>query len=184
MKDLQMMTDLRVNRNAELATVLYVEADQEDATLMTRAFARKAPSLQLTTVADGWQAVDYLSGQGGYGDRSKHPLPSVVLLDVKLPGMSGFDVLRWIREQSDYNLLPVLVLTSVAQPEDERNARRLGADWFLEIPRPPRGFEEIVDQLQRRWLAAASAAGPSPANPVRKLIRNKTTGAFLTKSGD
>src|SRR5512133_1166228 len=93
------------------ATVLYVEDEEFDRFLMERAFAKAGLRGALQTVNDGRAAIQYLSGMNEYADRERHPLPAVVLLDLNLPEVHGFDVLRWIRSQPGHSHLPVVVFS-------------------------------------------------------------------------
>ncbi len=99
-------------------TILLVEDNQSDVFLVGRAFHKaKVPHL-LQVVEDGEQAVAYLSGAGPYADRSRFPLPLFVLLDLKLPRKSGFEVLEWLRRQPAIRRVPVVILTSSDHLED------------------------------------------------------------------
>ena len=112
-------------------TVLLVEDEPEDRIILADAFRRVAPKLALQTVQDGEEAIDYLAGRGGFADRAAHPVPRLVLLDLKLPRRSGFEVLEWIRSSPDHKDLPVVVLTSSAEPLDIDRAYALGATSYL-----------------------------------------------------
>ena len=114
-----------------LETVLVVEDNPHDASLLQYA-AEKAPSgLAFHFVANGEEAIAYLEGKDGFADRRAHPLPKLVLLDLSLPGMSGFDVLSWIRRHPLLNELKVFVWTDVGEPEAIERATRAGANTFV-----------------------------------------------------
>src|SRR3954464_15141329 len=89
--------------------VLHVDDDPSDTLLMEQACRKAGVSFQLRSVADGEAAIAYLSGEGIYADRERHPLPALVLLDLKMPRKTGFDVLKWIRVRSTYKPLPVVI---------------------------------------------------------------------------
>jgi len=110
--------------------ILLAEDDDADVLLLCRAFAKAGVTNPLQVVSDGEQAVAYLAGQGGYADRERHPLPALVLLDIKLPRRSGLDVLAWMREQPGLRRIPVIVLTSSEQPADISCAYDAGAHAF------------------------------------------------------
>jgi len=82
----------------------------------------------LLVVSDGLQAVKYLTGELPYADRAKYPFPDVVLLDLQLPLMDGFEVLNWIRRQPDLKFLPVIALTGSMRNEDTSLACKAGAN--------------------------------------------------------
>jgi CheY-like chemotaxis protein len=134
------------------ATVLYVEDEQYDVLFMRKAFESVGLGESLKVVTDGRQAIHYLGGKGEYQDRTKHPLPSVVLLDLKLPIVSGFEVLRWLRGRPEFQALPVVVLSSSTRDEDRSQVRELGANAYLEKPGSLLEFPTVVEYLKKRWL--------------------------------
>jgi CheY-like chemotaxis protein len=107
---------------------------------------------QLIVVPDGQRAIDYLSGKGDYGDREKHPLPALLLLDLNLPLKTGLEVLRWMGTQSALAALPVVVLSSSMQRVDIQSARRLGAQEFFTKPVDPAALKETARVIRERWL--------------------------------
>ena len=128
-------------------TVLHVEDEPEDRIFVADAFKRVAPALALRSVQDGEQAVAYLSGVGPFADRTAHPTPDLVLLDLKLPRRSGFEVLDWIRRSSDCPQLPVFVLTSSSEPRDIEQAYALGATSYLVKSLDLKSTRELVRAL-------------------------------------
>jgi len=123
-----------MNANATPATVLYVEDEECDRMFMKRAFQKAGMGESLRTVVNGREAIDYLAGSGVYADRSQHPLPAVVLLDLNMPVIPGFDVLRRIRERPELAALPVVIFSSSTRDEDKVKARELGANDFAGKP--------------------------------------------------
>lgn len=132
--------------------VLYVEDEESDQLLMRFAFEKEGFEQALRTVSDGRLALDYLCGSGAYGDRWTHPMPGVVLLDLNLPEIHGFDVLKWIRAHPLHSTLPVVVFTSSQREEDRARAQLLGATEFLLKPNSATGFREVARRLSSRWL--------------------------------
>ena len=114
--------------------ILLVDDDDNDAVLIKRAFARSGIPHLINTVKDGQEAICYLSGDVPYRDRSKNPLPALVLLDIKMPMKDGFEVLRWIRAQPEFARLCVVMLTSSDEIRDVNKAYQLGATSFLVKP--------------------------------------------------
>ncbi|MDP9349733.1 MAG: response regulator, partial [Gemmatimonadota bacterium] len=102
--------------------------------------------------SDGDQAVAYLSGEGEYADRSRYPLPGLVLLDVKLPRRSGHEVLEWIRAKPVLRRIPVVVLTSSDVPDDRNRAYDLGASSYLVKPSGTSDRNEMVRLMGLYWL--------------------------------
>lgn len=126
-------------------TVLLVEDSHNDILLLQRAHKMAKMNGQLQVVKDGEQAVAYLSGRNSYVDRDQHPLPTLILLDLKLPRKSGFEVLEWLRSQPVLKRLPVVVLTSSAQASDVNRAYELGANSYM--VKPVR-FDSLVNMLK------------------------------------
>src|SRR3569832_1446866 len=98
------------------ATILLAEDNDNDALLMRHAFRRAGVSNPVLRVCDGEEAVDYLSGNGVYAVRQQYPLPVLLLLDLKMPRLNGFEVLSWVRSQERFQHLPVTILTSSDHP--------------------------------------------------------------------
>ena len=114
--------------------ILLVENNPDDVLLVLRAFQRASVSRPVQVVTSGMDALAYVQGALPYDDREKHPLPAMVLLDIRMPGMDGFEVLRWIRGQFDFAHLCVVMLTSSDNIHDANQAYRLGANSFLVKP--------------------------------------------------
>ncbi len=135
---------------AENATVLYVEDEEGDALFMQMAFERAGLKESLQLVGDGRQAIKYLSGVNGYANRAAHPVPALVLLDLNLPEVPGFEVLRWMRQRAEYTATPVVVFSSSTKPEDKVKAQELGANEYVEKPHSGLKFGEVVSGL-KKW---------------------------------
>jgi CheY-like chemotaxis protein len=116
-------------------TVLLVEDNQEDVFLLRRAFRRENVDCLLQTAEDGEEAIAYLGSSGKYADRAAYPFPSLVLLDLKLPYVTGFEVLAWIGAQPACKNLRVVILTSSGEERDRERARQFGVrDYYLKPP--------------------------------------------------
>lgn len=133
-------------------TVLYVEDEETDAIFMQRAFAGKGLNENLRRVKDGRAAIDYLSGSGEYCDRGKFPVPAVVLLDLNLPLVPGFEVLQWMRNHPDYGKTPVVVFSSSTREDDRVKAQELGASEFLSKPSSGLEFGKVAEVLRGKWI--------------------------------
>lgn len=156
-------------------TILYVEDEENDAFFMRRAFRRAGLEGFLRVVADGQLAIDYLSGRGPSADRVQFPLPALVLLDLNLPMVSGFQVLRWIRCQPQFQHLPVVIFSSSARTEDRSQAKDLGASDYFEKPDTGSDFGAILEALKQKWFAQLTAGLPAATAP----ILNKGSAASL-----
>ncbi len=134
------------------ATVLYVEDEEGDVFFMRAAFRKAGLGGVLRAVGNGQEAMDYVSGSGPYADRELHPFPSMILLDLNLPLVSGFEVLEWLKAFPEFRGLPVIVFSSSARAEDKAKARELGAVDYVEKPASGVDFPQVVDRLRERWL--------------------------------
>jgi CheY-like chemotaxis protein len=138
-----------------LETILLVEDNPDDVLLLKRAFKKAGFAHALQIASHGEEAVDYLAGDGRYADREKHPFPALMLLDLQLPRRSGHEVLEWLRGQDDLKRLPVVVLTSSREPTDINRAYDLGANSYLVKPVSFDALLEMVQILERYWIALA-----------------------------
>ena len=134
------------------SVILLVEDDEADILLLRRAFRNAHIANPLIEVRDGQAAIQYLSGEGDYADRTRYPIPFLILLDLRLPKLSGFEVIAWMRDQPQLAKLIVVVLTASDHVPDVTKARDLGANSYLV---KPGNFEELVQMVKRikgRWL--------------------------------
>lgn len=121
--------------------VLLVEDHENDVFLVRRALIDSLPELQLAVVPDGEKALEYLRGEGPFADRSRHPFPALLLLDLKLPCQDGFDVLRAVRQDPQLRRLVVVMLTSSSHKSDVNQAYSLGVNSYLV---KPTSFDDLV----------------------------------------
>ena len=136
----------------EQAPILLVEDNPVDILLLRRAVGKAQITNPLQVVGDGEHAVNYLAGQDIYTDRQRYPLPSLILLDLKLPRRGGLDVLAWLRDQPGLKRLPVVVLTSSNELSDVSRAYDLGANSYLVKPGAPDALTQLVEQIKHYWL--------------------------------
>lgn len=137
---------------SENRAVLAVEDNDDDQFLLREAWAKAGVPDPLIFVADGEQACDYLSGDGRYADRARYPFPVLMLLDIKLPGKSGLEVLSWLREQERFKTLPVVMLTASTWPEEVVEAYHLGANSFVIKPSSAQELSDFAGAVGRYWL--------------------------------
>ena len=114
--------------------VLTVDDSSDDTLLLQRACSRAGVRFTLQAVDDGTKAIAYLSGSEKFSDRSQHPIPDLILLDLKMPVKTGFEVLEWLRNHPEFKDLPVAVFTASQHEGDVREAYRRGATCFLTKP--------------------------------------------------
>jgi CheY-like chemotaxis protein len=140
-------------------TILLVEDDPTDALLFQRTFDnRSSIPKPLQVVSSGEQAISYLDGQGAFADRELYPLPTLVFLDLKLPGVSGFEVLTWMRQQPKLSRIAVVVLTGSRKSLDVYRAYELGANSYLAKPVQPEDIAGLAKSLKLPWLELAAPA--------------------------
>jgi CheY-like chemotaxis protein len=132
--------------------ILQVEDEEADIFLLQHVFKKAAITSPVRAVMDGRMAIDYLSGTGPYADREKYPLPCLVLLDLKLPKISGLEVLAWIRQNQNLRGLVVVVFSSSANPTDVERAYQLGANSFIQKPQATAQTLELAQLLKGWWL--------------------------------
>lgn len=133
--------------------ILLVEDNPDDAFFVQRAFHTAEIRHPLFTVTDGQQAIDFLAGTGRYSDRSVYPLPRLVLADLKMPGVSGFDLIEWMRKNPQTRLVPAVVLSSSALPQDVNRAYALGANAYMVKPADARALDRLFRTIAEFWLA-------------------------------
>jgi CheY-like chemotaxis protein len=129
--------------------ILLVENNQDDILLILRAFQRGGVTRRIQAVTSGMDAVAYLQGTRPFDDRERYPLPVLVLLDIKMPGMDGFEVLRWIRRQWEFFDLCVVVLTNSDSIRDANEAYHFGANSFLVKPLDFENAAELARSVER-----------------------------------
>src|SRR5882724_10098857 len=116
------------------ALILLVEDREDDIILVRKAFSAALITNPLQVVRDGEEAIPYLAGEGKYSNCAEYPLPWLILLDLKMPRVDGFEVLRWVRQQDSLQSLIVIVLTSSDAIRDVNRAYQLGANSFMVKP--------------------------------------------------
>jgi CheY-like chemotaxis protein len=149
--------------------ILLVDDDENDALLLQRAFKKAGLHDWLRVVTEGQEAIDYLGGREQYSDRDRFPLPFLMLLDLKMPGTDGFEVLRWARSERDLKRLLIVVLTSSNLQTDVDRAYELGANSYLVKPVE---FDEMVNMVQRfqAYWAEINRTPTTPQNlPVLSM---------------
>ena len=142
--------------------ILLVEDSEDDIVLVRRAFKKCRIANPVHVVTNGESAIEYLAGQSHYADRTHHPLPLLILLDLKLPKKSGLEVLGWIRQQNVLKRIPVVILTSSAQATDVNQAYELGANSYLVKPVQFDHLQRLIERLDIYWLRTNVA--PDVAN--------------------
>jgi two-component system, response regulator len=132
--------------------VLLVEDNEDDVTLTEMAFKKGQIAGKLVVVVDGGEALDFLFYQGKYKNRIPVENPALILLDLKLPLVSGLDVLKEIRADKNTSQIPVVILTSSLEEKDRSDSLRLGANDYICKPTGYSHFIEVIQQIKTKWL--------------------------------
>jgi CheY-like chemotaxis protein len=131
--------------------ILLVDDSENDLFLMRKAFKKAEFNIPLYEVHNGEEAIAYLKGDDPFGDRKQFPLPTLVLLDLNMPGKNGFDVLTWVRTQSGLKRLSIVTLSASMRMEDIERAFDCGTNSFLVKPSSLEALVEMIRCL-REWI--------------------------------
>jgi chemotaxis family two-component system response regulator Rcp1 len=162
-----------------LKTVLLVEDSVGDTRLAIEAFKETNKSVKLRLVRDGLAAMAYLRREGKYADA---PRPELILLDLNLPKMGGWEVLAQIKADDSLKTIPTIILTTSAPPEDAQECHKLQADSYLRKPVGFENYDELVRSINTYWLESATlpqrgalnASAPSGASQIEKIDRHRS----------
>jgi CheY-like chemotaxis protein len=147
--------------------ILIVEDEENDAMLLKLAFKKNNILNPLHWVRDGLEAIAYLNGEGVYANHDLYPFPEVLIVDLKMPRMSGLELLRWIRDHTAYKVIPTIIMSSSRQDSDIEKAYELGANTYMI---KPSSFDELIKMVKlahEYWAASVKPAQYS------KKVRNK-----------
>ena len=164
------------------ALILLVEDREDDIFLLRRSFEKAGVANPIQVVRNGEEAISYLTGTGMYSDRAEFPLPELILLDLKMPRLDGFEVLKWLRSQPELSRLRVVVLSCSDDIQDVNRAYKLGANSFLVKPEDLNQFVELSSFINDYWFVLskspkASRLGPAPRKKA-VLLRQKESRRF------
>lgn len=148
--------------------ILIVEDNDDHAFFIEQAFRQARLANPTHRVSNGDEAVEYLKGEGQYANRSEFPLPSLVLLDLKMPRRNGFEVLEWIRNQPGLKGLRVIVLTTSDEIRDVNRAYELGANSFLVKPVNVPDFMQLVQAVNGYWMLMSACPDSSRPTGISK----------------
>lgn len=132
--------------------ILLVEDSPDDVKLIIRAFSKTRLPKRVEVVRDGAEALAYLFGKEPYADRGAYPLPVLIILDLKMPRVDGFDVLATIKQAPHLRRIPIVVLTSSSETADVDRCYDLGANSYLVKPGSWEGFTRVVAEIESYWL--------------------------------
>jgi len=143
-----------VSAKAAHAPILHAEDDENDALFMRLAFKKAKLANPLIAVHDGEAAIAYLNTASQPGNADLFPLPCRILTDLKMPRVSGFDLLKWIKEQPHLSHIPAIVLSSSGEPGDRQRASELGAAAFWVKPAHIEMLMAMVTEMRDTWVSA------------------------------
>ena len=149
--------------------ILYAEDREDDVFFLRRACRRSGlhDAVTIHTVADGESAIDYLRGSREFADRAIHPMPDLVLLDLKMPRRTGLEVLEWLRARPEFTSLPAFLLTSSNQQSDIQRAVALRATGYLTKPTSIAELAQLVTDMGQVLGIGAAPAAPASSAPQR-----------------
>ena len=160
----------------ECGVILLAEDREDDVLLLQKAFAKANLLNPVHIVRDGVEVVAYLTGEGKYANRAEFPLPDLLLLDLAMPKLNGFEVLTWIRQQPLLRALRVVVLTSSDRIQDVNLAYQLGANSFIVKPMDFEQFVEVSRAVKGYWLWLSKAPEVLRAPMVRQMEDESASG--------
>lgn len=146
--------------NLAWPTVLHVEDDFGDKELLEHACKAMQFKYNVQWVGDGLAAIEYVSGIGDFGNRALFPLPSLILLDLKLPRKNGFEFLEWLRQQPEFKWLPVVVFTASDSGKDIKRSFELGANSLIVKPTAYKDLVECLKDLNHYWFERSRLPEP------------------------
>jgi len=144
--------------------ILIAEDNEDDAFILTHALKSAGLSNPVFICRDGQEAVDYIKGIGSFADRAKYPLPGLLILDIKMPRLSGLEVLRWVRTHPACAVIPTIILTSSAHPKDVAEAFENGVNAYFLKPRTPDEMRDLLQLIHKFWTASVLPPLPTVAN--------------------
>jgi CheY-like chemotaxis protein len=133
-------------------TLLVIEDARDQAILVGHAARRAHPGLDVRIARDGLEGIAYLAGLPPFDDRAAHPVADLIILDLLMPEVDGFEVMQWIRRQQNPPRAPVVVLTSSINPDHEPRSIRLGAAGFHRKPEDLDSLGVVVRDIVQTWI--------------------------------
>jgi CheY-like chemotaxis protein len=131
--------------------ILLLEDDEHDIFFVRRALERCSTQHRLAAVHDGEEAIAYLRGESDFADRERFPIPNVIMTDLNMPRMNGFQFLKWLREHEECSIIPTIVYTSSNLDVDVQTAYRMGANSYIVKPSDLNRMVEILGTLAAYW---------------------------------
>ena len=144
--------------------ILIAEDNEDDAFILTHTLNAAGLPNPVFICRDGQEVINYIKGDGSFSDREKYPLPGMLILDIKMPRLTGLEVLRWVRAHPGCAVIPTIILTSSAHPNDVLEAFANGVNAYFMKPPTTDEMRDLLQLIHRFWTA--SVLPPMP--PVAK----------------
>jgi CheY-like chemotaxis protein len=132
-------------------TILLAEDSPDDIALFMQVMVKSGRNNPVIVVRDGDEAIAYLKGEGKFSDREKFPVPSILMLDLKMPRVSGFQVLEWIRQQPQFSYILLVVISHYGETAEINRAYELGAHSFLTKPFSHTDLDNLASHYRIWW---------------------------------
>jgi CheY-like chemotaxis protein len=147
-------------------TILIAEDNEDDVQLLRMALQRQGLTNPVHVSPDGEDVILYLQARGPYADRKQYPFPRLLILDLKMPAMNGFEVLRWVRHHPHCTVIPTIIMSTSILPEDIQQAYELGANAYISKPSAFPKLQETFRDLFAFWgHCQLPAIPPDPGCP-------------------
>jgi CheY-like chemotaxis protein len=149
--------------------ILIGEDNEDDVFIMREAFRKAGAKHVFHVVCDGAEIVNYLKGEAAYGDRKQHPFPDILLLDLNMPRMNGFEVLEWLRHDDRCGRLMVHVLTASSRESDVERAYKMGANGYILKPARLDELVALASAIEQWHRFLCLPPGPGVEKPVARV---------------
>jgi CheY-like chemotaxis protein len=150
---------------AKKLVILVAEDDPNDLELLRHVVSENGVEVNFQPAHDGEQVINYLRGEDEFRDRSRHPVPDIIVLDLKMPRVNGFEVLQWLRQQQGLARIPVVVLSGSGLETDIEEAYRLGANTYFTKPGQLAELRKIIASLIDYWRRSQRPIVTEPDAP-------------------
>jgi CheY-like chemotaxis protein len=135
------------------STILFVDDSEEDRELMRYAFKKAHVPNPVVELQSGEEAIHYLAGDGEFAERERYPLPCLIITDLKMPRVDGFELLEWLRARPEFHRVPKIVLSASDEEGDRARARELGACAYFVKPTQLNELVAVVRKMDEEWIS-------------------------------
>lgn len=157
---------------AENRLILLVDDSEDDRILLKRAFTKAGVLNPVHEATSGWEAIQYLEGAGPYQDRTTYPFPGILMLDLNMPHVNGFQVLQWVRDKLISAPFLVIVLSRLDEIKNINRAYALGANSFLTKPGEEEELQSLIRSFHDYWILRNRAPGAAGSAKISESSGN------------